>query len=89
MKGIMDNNKRKGFGSMDPERLRAIASRGGKTAQMGNAHRFNSDEAREAGKKGGRKVASIPGHMAEIGRKGGIRRRKGLDVVTPRDNKIS
>ena len=39
---------------MDPEKVRAIASKGGKAAHvMGTAHQFSSDEAREAGKKGG------------------------------------
>jgi hypothetical protein len=38
---------------MDPELQRAIASKGGKAAhQSGNAHRFTSEEAREAGRKG-------------------------------------
>lgn len=45
---------RRGFASMDPERQRQIASRGGKAAHAsGNAHQFNADEAREAGRKGG------------------------------------
>lgn len=44
----------RGFASMDPELQRAIASKGGKAAhQSGNAHRFTSEEAREAGRKGG------------------------------------
>jgi len=39
---------------MNPEKLRAIASKGGKAAHAkGTAHQFSSDEAREAGKKGG------------------------------------
>jgi uncharacterized protein len=49
-------NKR-GFGSrhFDPERQREIASMGGKAAHAsGNAHEWNSETAREAGKKGGR-----------------------------------
>ncbi len=45
---------RRGFASMDPERQREIASRGGKAAHAsGNAHQFNATEAREAGRKGG------------------------------------
>ena len=44
----------RGFASMDPQRQREIASRGGKAAhQKGTAHEFNSDEARAAGSKGG------------------------------------
>lgn len=46
--------KPRGFAAMDPEKVRAIASKGGKAAHvMGTAHQFSSDEAREAGKKGG------------------------------------
>lgn len=46
--------KPRGFASMDPERVREIARRGGRAAQLtGKAHRFTSEEARAAGKKGG------------------------------------
>ena len=39
-----------GFASMDPERQREIASEGGRAAHAsGNAHEFNSQEARDAG----------------------------------------
>jgi len=63
----------KGFASMDPERQRALASLGGKSAQAsGRAHRFTSTEARHAGRKGGATVAKRPGHMAAIGRIGGL-----------------
>lgn len=44
----------RGFAGMDPERQREIASEGGRAAhQSGNAHEFTSEEAREAGRKGG------------------------------------
>ncbi len=50
-----NNISNRGFASMDEETQREIASKGGKAAQAnGNAHRFDSAEAREAGKKGGR-----------------------------------
>ena len=40
----------RGFASMDPARQRQIASEGGKAAHAsGNAHEFNSEEARRAG----------------------------------------
>lgn len=40
----------RGFASMDPERQREIASEGGKAAHAsGNAHEFDSEEARRAG----------------------------------------
>ncbi len=57
---------------MDPEKQREIASMGGKAAhEKGTAHEFTSDEAREAGRKGGTAVSKNRAHMAEIGRKGG------------------
>ena len=44
----------RGFASMDPQRQRQIASEGGKAAhEKGTAHEFTSEEAREAGRKGG------------------------------------
>ncbi|HYW57152.1 MAG TPA: KGG domain-containing protein [Polaromonas sp.] len=44
----------RGFAAMDPERQREIAREGGKAAhESGNAHQFTSEEAREAGRKGG------------------------------------
>lgn len=45
---------RRGFASMDRERQREIARKGGKAAhQQGVAHQWSSEEAREAGRKGG------------------------------------
>jgi general stress protein YciG len=44
----------RGFASMDPAKQRAIAAEGGRAAHAsGNAHEFSSEEAREAGRKGG------------------------------------
>lgn len=44
----------RGFGSMDKERQKEIASKGGKAAhRKGTAHEWTSDEARAAGRKGG------------------------------------
>jgi uncharacterized protein len=49
------NTSRRGFASMDPEKQREIASKGGHAAHAkGTAHEFTSEEAREAGRKGGR-----------------------------------
>ena len=46
-------NKR-GFSSMDKQKQKEIASKGGKAAhQKGTAHEFTSEEARIAGRKGG------------------------------------
>ncbi len=44
----------RGFASMDLNRQREIASKGGKAAhQKGTAHEWTREEAREAGRKGG------------------------------------
>ena len=44
----------RGFASMPQDRQREIASQGGRAAHRdGTAHEFTSEEAREAGRKGG------------------------------------
>ena len=69
---------KRGFASMDPEKAREIHRLGGQTAhRRGKAHMFTPEEAREAGKKGGRTLSQNRAHMAEIGRKGGEKSRKG------------
>lgn len=68
------NTSHRGFAAMDNSRQREIASMGGKAAhESGHAHEFNSEEAREAGRKGGESVSRDKVHMADIGRKGGER----------------
>lgn len=50
----MTGTKHRGFGSMDKDKQRAIASQGGKAAhRAGTAHQYTTEEARVAGKKGG------------------------------------
>ncbi len=45
---------RRGFAAMSPETQRRIASEGGKASHAsGRGHRFSTDEARDAGRKGG------------------------------------
>jgi general stress protein YciG len=57
---------------MDRGKQREIASKGGKAAHAkGTAHEFDSDEARNAGRKGGQAVSRNREHMAMIGRRGG------------------
>lgn len=52
--GKQPGKSERGFAAMDPERQREIAREGGRAAhQSGNAHEFTSEEAREAGRKGG------------------------------------
>ncbi len=44
----------RGFAAMSPEKKREIASKGGKAAHaMGTAHKWTSEEAQAAGRKGG------------------------------------
>jgi general stress protein YciG len=72
---------KRGFGSMDEEKQREIASKGGKAAhEEGTAHEFDSEEASEAGSKGGKMQGkeNNPGNFAndtekarEAGKKGG------------------
>ena len=68
--------RKKGFAGMDPERVRSIASTGAKAAHaQGRAHEFTagSEEAREAGRKGG------------IARARADRARKGLPELKPEE----
>ncbi|MEK7511166.1 MAG: KGG domain-containing protein [Patescibacteria group bacterium] len=49
-----NGRSKRGFAAMDEEKQREIASKGGKAAHAkGTAHEFSSEEAREAGRKGG------------------------------------
>lgn len=53
--------KRQGFACLPHEQVTAIASLGGKAAHAkGTAHRFTSQEAREAGRKGGKAMRQRP-----------------------------
>src|ERR1051326_5425841 len=71
-RSIMAEKSERGFASMDEEKQREIASKGGKAAhEKGTAHEFTPEEAREAGRKGGEAVSEDREHMGEIGRKGG------------------
>jgi uncharacterized protein len=74
----MAGNGRRGFASMDAEKRREIARKGGRAAhEKGTAHEFTPEEAREAGRKGGTAVSRDRRHMAEIGREGGRSRNGG------------
>ncbi|CAN5123044.1 KGG domain-containing protein [soil metagenome] len=64
--------KGRGFASMDKNRQREIASRGGVQAhKKGTAHEFDSAEARVAGRKGGISVSQNREHMVKIASRGG------------------
>lgn len=50
--------RRRGFAALSPEQLRGISSSGGRAAHAkGKAHEFTSEEAKEAGRKGGHATA--------------------------------
>jgi len=69
----------RGFASMDRAKQREIASKGGKAAhQKGTAHEWTSEEAREAGRKGGmashrrrKEMMDQPGGEGESSMSGG------------------
>ena len=49
-----NQKSRRGFAAMDPEKQRQIASEGGRAAhKQGVAHEWSTEEARQAGRKGG------------------------------------
>lgn len=53
---------RRGFASMNPEKQRQIASKGGRAAhKKGKAHEWTSEEAKIAGRKGGQKQRMMIG----------------------------
>jgi general stress protein YciG len=66
------STRNRGFASMNSDRQKEIARKGGKAAhEKGTAHEFTSDEARAAGRKGGERVSADRSHMSRIGRLGG------------------
>jgi general stress protein YciG len=72
---------------MDPEKQREIARLGGRAAhEKGTAHEFTPDEARRAGRRGGRIVSRDRDYMAEIGRRGGLHSQGGRGQTTAARN---
>ena len=70
--GTQSGTRNRGFASMNAEKQKEIARKGGKAAHAkGTAHEFTADEARAAGRKGGERVSSNREHMSRIGRIGG------------------
>lgn len=63
--------KPRGFAAMDPELVKAISSKGGKSAHAaGTAHQFTTDEAKAAGRKGG--LVTIARHRARKQAEAGV-----------------
>ena len=80
----------RGFASMDREKQKEIASKGGKAAHaQGRAHEFTPDEARNAGRKGGEAVSKDRAHMAQIGRAGGQARGRNRAAMAAKTNGMS
>lgn len=52
--------RKRGFAAMNPEKQKEIAKTGGRAAhEQGVAHRWSSEEARQAGRKGGQSRKKI------------------------------
>lgn len=82
--------KRQGFAVMSPERRREIASLGGKKAHaLGKAHQFTSEEAREAGRRGGERVSRNREYMSAIGTLGGKAKGRKASTVCGSDPQIA
>jgi len=55
---MADMSQNRGFASMPEEKRKEIARKGGKAShEKGTAHEFTSEEAKRAGKKGGKSRA--------------------------------
>jgi general stress protein YciG len=81
---------KRGFAAMDPDKQREIARMGGKAAHAKRrAHEFTSDEAREAGRKGGYAVSKNHEHMVAIGRRGGLARGRQARADDESQNPVS
>jgi general stress protein YciG len=78
-KSQKDSTAKRGFASMNEEKQREIASKGGHAAhEKGTAHEFTPEEAREAGHKGGQAAHEkgtahefTPEEARKAGHKGG------------------
>jgi uncharacterized protein len=74
----------RGFASMDRAKQREIASKGGKAAhQKGTAHEWTSEEARDAGRKGG--IASHQRRREQLGGPGDEGTSSGSEPTGPSD----
>lgn len=63
--GDGSRTSRRGFASMDPAKQRVLASQGGKASYAsGTGHRWTTEEARIAGRKGGFKSRRGPVKLA-------------------------
>lgn len=74
----MAGTSKRGFASMDPQKQREIASKGGKAAHAkGTAHEFTREEAVQAGRKGGRAAQARAHQQSETPMPEAEQRREG------------
>jgi general stress protein YciG len=77
----------RGFASMDRAKQREIASKGGKAAhQKGTAHEWTSEEARDAGRKGGIASHQRRREQGVQGSEGGAEMDRGSTSTSSSDN---
>jgi general stress protein YciG len=77
---------KRGFASMAPDKRSEIARKGGQAAHVkGTAHEYAPQEARVAGRKGGKRVSQDRAYMSAIGSKGGVKRQRKETRDTPQD----
>ena len=86
--GGQQGGNARGFASMDDEKQRTIAAEGGRAAHaQGTAHEFDSEEAREAGRKGGQSRGNQSGGTQSSGTQSSDRDMQGGDMQAgSRDN---
>lgn len=76
----------RGFASMDRSKQREIASKGGKAAhQKGTAHEWTSEEARNAGRKGG--LASHARRRERLAQQGSVGSAVGTSGSVPAESR--
>jgi len=81
---------KRGLALLDPEKRKEIARLGGLTAQRrGTGYTLTQEETRKGGQKGGRTVSQNRAYMAEIGRRGGMKSRRGRAESKAPNNAIT
>ena len=68
---------KQGFASMDKDKQRDVASKGGQASGGGKDPQRSSEDGRDGGKQGGGNFANDPERASEAGRKGGESSRGG------------
>lgn len=86
-----NSGSRRGFASMDKDKQRAIASKGGRAAhEKGTAHEFTPEEAKIAGRKGGEAGGSAtrsrPSVAPSMQRTSGTKAATGSSSIPPEHN---